>query len=163
MQSRRYRKRPSVRNLLRVVLVAAALLLSYPNEVVGQQPTPPQGPPASVYVAPTSLNGDTLHVSPWIAQTMAQFDSLESPRVFCVTAHHRWPGYTYLKSLRPNELTLRCIGTEPIFVQSFDCPTGPIAPEGGAPLFIIIQCGDEDNIKYYVPANSPNVRRGNVP
>lgn len=148
-------------NLFRVSLIAATLLLSFPNEVVGQQPTPPQGGPPAVFVAPDSLNGDTLHVAPWIAFTMAQYDSLEAPRVFCVTAFHQWPKYLYLKSLRPNETVLRCIGTEPIFIQSGDCPTGPIAPQGGAPLFILIQCGDEDNIKYYVPRNPPNaVRKG---
>lgn len=147
--------------LLRVTLVAATLLLSFPNEVVGQQPAPPQGPPAAMFVAPDSLNGDTLHVAPWIALTMAQFDSLLAPRVFCVTAFHKWDHYLYLKSVRPNETVLRCIGTEPIFVQSFDCPTGPITLDGGTPLFILIQCRDEDTIKYYVPVKPPNeIRRG---
>jgi hypothetical protein len=105
-----------------------------------------------VFVSPDSLNGDTLHVAPWIAQLMAQFDSTTAPRVFCVTAFHQWPGYMYLKSFRPNETVLRCIGTEPIFVQSPICPDGPIAPQSGSPAFILIQCGVEDNIKYYVPS-----------
>lgn len=86
---------------------------------------------------------------------MAQFDSLQAPRVFCVTGFQQWPGYTYLKSLRPNELALRCIDKEPIFVQSFDCPDGPITLPSGSPAFILVQCGNEDNIKYYVPRKPP--------
>lgn len=147
-----------MRNLLRVTFVAATLLLSFPNEVAGQQPAPPQGP-SGLYVAPDSLNGDTLHVAPWIAYQMAQFDSLTVPRVFCVTAFHTWDHYLYLKSLRPNETALRCIGTEPIFVQAANCPDGPIVPQGGAPKFILVQCGDEDNIKYYIPRTPPNAGR----
>ncbi len=151
-----------VRKLLSIAAAVAALLVA--NTAEGQDTVPRLQAPPSTYVAPDSLNGDTLHVSPWIAKTLAEYNPQADPRVFCITSFVKWDHYVYLRHIRPNEPMLRCIGDEPMLVQSGQCPPAEIVPISPA-QFVLIQCGcDPDNIKFYTPSRTlPNITRKGGP